>query len=92
MLKANQILVRSIALAACAASLAALSGCGQRGPLYLPSDPAAQGRATLPESLGISSRSATSGTAPAATQELLAPPPLDEADQPVVTTPLRSRP
>ncbi|MDR0213539.1 MAG: lipoprotein [Comamonas sp.] len=64
MLKANQILVRGIALAACAASMAALSGCGQRGPLYLPSDPAAQGRATLPETLGISSSKAPATPAP----------------------------
>ncbi|WP_043003565.1 LPS translocon maturation chaperone LptM [Comamonas testosteroni] len=62
MLKANQILVRSIALAACAASLAALSACGQKGPLYLPTDPAAQGRATLPETLGISSKPSTAET------------------------------
>jgi predicted small lipoprotein YifL len=55
MLKATQILVRSIALAACAASIATLSGCGQKGPLFLPTDPSAQGHATLPESLGLSS-------------------------------------
>lgn len=58
MLKAPQILVRSIALAACAASLAALAGCGQKGPLFLPTDPAARDRATLPETLGISRRPA----------------------------------
>jgi len=62
MLKANQILVRSIALAACAASLAALSACGQKGPLYLPTDPAAQGRATLPETLGISTKPSSAAT------------------------------
>ncbi|MEG2048277.1 MAG: lipoprotein [Comamonas sp.] len=62
MLKATQILVRSIALAACAASIASLSACGQKGPLFLPTDPAAQGRATLPEALGISSPK-TPGTA-----------------------------
>lgn len=49
----HQILVsrpagrRALALAA----LLALAGCGQKGPLYLPSDPAAAGRATLPETL-----------------------------------------
>lgn len=32
-------------------SAAALAGCGQRGPLYLPTDPAAAQRATLPETL-----------------------------------------
>ncbi|QXZ11475.1 hypothetical protein KUF54_00860 [Comamonas sp. Y33R10-2] len=62
MLKATQILVRSIALAACAASLASLSACGQQGPLFLPTDAAAQGRATLPEALGIP-KPKTSGTA-----------------------------
>lgn len=29
----------------------ALTGCGQSGPLYLPTDPAAQQRATLPQVL-----------------------------------------
>ncbi len=48
MLKARQILVRTIALSV---SAAALAGCGQRGPLYLPTDPAAAQRATLPETL-----------------------------------------
>ncbi|MFY3386385.1 LPS translocon maturation chaperone LptM [Paracidovorax sp. MALMAid1276] len=48
MLKASQILVRTLVLAA---SAAALAGCGQRGPLYLPSAPAAQQRATLPQTL-----------------------------------------
>ncbi|MDE1553899.1 lipoprotein [Comamonas aquatica] len=48
MLNAPQILVRCIALAVCTAALAA---CGQRGPLYLPTDPAAQGRASLPDTV-----------------------------------------
>ncbi|MFZ3125479.1 MAG: lipoprotein [Acidovorax sp.] len=48
MLKVSQILVRTIALAAIAAALA---GCGQRGPLYLPGAPEARQRATLPETL-----------------------------------------
>ncbi|MFN4119686.1 LPS translocon maturation chaperone LptM [Acidovorax sp.] len=51
MLKAPQILVRTVVLAA---SAAALAGCGQRGPLYLPTDPAAQQRATLPQTLSPS--------------------------------------
>ena len=33
------------------AALVALAGCGQRGPLYLPTDPAAANRATLPQIL-----------------------------------------
>ncbi len=46
MLNVNQILVSAIGLAALGVGLA---GCGQRGPLYLPTDPAAASRATLPE-------------------------------------------
>lgn len=34
-----------------AAAAAALSACGQRGPLFLPTDPAAAQRATLPQLL-----------------------------------------
>ena len=34
-----------------AAGILALSACGQRGPLYLPTDPAAAHRASLPQSL-----------------------------------------
>lgn len=51
MTKFLRILGSACALrAACAvAVLAATAGCGQRGPLYLPNDPAAAGRATLPE-------------------------------------------
>lgn len=48
MLNASQILVRCIALAVCTAALAA---CGQRGDLYLPSEPAAQNRASLPDAV-----------------------------------------
>lgn len=64
MLKAPQILVRTLVLAA---SAAALFGCGQRGPLYLPTGPAAGQRATLPETLTPSRGSgATQVPAPAA--------------------------
>jgi predicted small lipoprotein YifL len=62
MLKANQILVRSIALAACAASWQHFPPAGKKGPLYLPTDPAAQGRATLPETLGISTKPSSAAT------------------------------
>ncbi|MFD1837845.1 LPS translocon maturation chaperone LptM [Paracidovorax cattleyae] len=34
-----------------AGTVAALTGCGQRGPLYLPGDAAASQRATLPQTL-----------------------------------------
>ena len=33
------------------AALLALAGCGQKGDLYLPTEPAAQNRATLPQVL-----------------------------------------
>ncbi|MBQ0131542.1 MAG: lipoprotein [Comamonas sp.] len=48
MLNPSQILVRCIALAVCTA---AISACGQRGDLYLPTDAAAHDRATLPDSV-----------------------------------------
>ena len=48
MLNASQILFRCIALAICTVALGA---CGQRGDLYLPTDPAAQNRASLPDAV-----------------------------------------
>jgi predicted small lipoprotein YifL len=45
MSRATQILVSALLLAV------ALVGCGQKGPLYLPTGEAAQGRATLPQTL-----------------------------------------
>ncbi|MFN9473974.1 LPS translocon maturation chaperone LptM [Acidovorax sp.] len=63
MLKAFQILVRTVVLAA---SAAALAGCGQRGPLYLPSGPAAAQRATLPETLTPGAAPSTATSAPQA--------------------------
>ncbi|WP_333909025.1 LPS translocon maturation chaperone LptM [Xenophilus arseniciresistens] len=33
------------------AALVSVSACGQRGPLYLPTDPAAAQRATLPQTV-----------------------------------------
>ncbi|WP_077001288.1 lipoprotein [Variovorax sp. KK3] len=42
----RQILVSAIGLVLVGV---ALGGCGQKGALYLPTDPAAKGRATLPE-------------------------------------------
>ncbi|MGB3450882.1 MAG: lipoprotein [Giesbergeria sp.] len=52
MLRAIQILVSALILAA---SVASLSACGQRGPLFLPTDAAARQRATLPQTLVPSS-------------------------------------
>ncbi|QGW81108.1 hypothetical protein GOQ09_05745 [Variovorax paradoxus] len=55
MLNVRQILVSAssrAALMVCIAAVAgALGACGQRGPLYLPTDPAAAQRATLPQLL-----------------------------------------
>ncbi len=53
MLNVLQILVRPSGrrLVLATGVVAALSGCGLRGPLYLPSGDAAASRATLPQSL-----------------------------------------
>ncbi|MBC7215970.1 MAG: lipoprotein [Burkholderiaceae bacterium] len=60
--------VRKILLSPCVlATLAALMGCGQRGPLYLPQEPVARERATLPQVLTPESL-ANKPAAPAAAQ------------------------
>ncbi|MFT4248012.1 MAG: lipoprotein [Pseudomonas sp.] len=50
-----RILGSRLARAACGvgllAALSAVAACGQRGPLYLPTEPAAAHRATLPQVL-----------------------------------------
>lgn len=55
MLNVSRILVsgaaRTVGGVALASTLALLAACGQRGPLYLPTDPAAAQRATLPETV-----------------------------------------
>jgi predicted small lipoprotein YifL len=53
MLKLRQILdsARSRALVLGTVGVALLAGCGQKGPLYLPSGEAAASRATLPQTL-----------------------------------------
>ncbi len=48
MLNVRQILVSAFGLCALGVGLA---GCGLKGPLYLPTDPAAANRATLPSLL-----------------------------------------
>lgn len=65
MLNVPQILVRAIALGG---SVAVLAGCGQKGPLFLPTGQAAVGRATLPQTLrprlpGSAPATAAAGTA-----------------------------
>jgi len=49
--------------------MACLGACGQRGPLYLPTAPAASQRATLPETLtpGQAATAPAPRTAPAST-------------------------
>lgn len=49
--------------------MASLGACGQRGPLYLPSGPAASQRATLPQTLtpGPTETTPAPRTAPAST-------------------------
>jgi predicted small lipoprotein YifL len=72
MLNVRQILVSArahTALMVClAASAAGLAACGQRGALYLPTDPAAAQRATLPQLLtpGGSNASDEAASKPAA--------------------------
>lgn len=63
MLNVRQILVSAIGLCALGVGL---SGCGLKGPLYLPTDPAAAQRATLPELLtpSVGKPAADAGTAP----------------------------
>ncbi|MBX3658335.1 MAG: lipoprotein [Ramlibacter sp.] len=62
MLKLPRILVSVVVRAlpfALAAGAVVVGGCGQKGPLYLPTDAAAARRATLPETLTPGSVSAT---------------------------------
>jgi predicted small lipoprotein YifL len=60
----SQILVSArwprVALAAVV--VGALAGCGQKGPLYLPTDAMAPGRATLPQTLNPAARAASAPT------------------------------
>ncbi|MDR6519501.1 putative small lipoprotein YifL [Variovorax paradoxus] len=82
MLNVRQILVSTRARAALMVCLAVgtaglVAACGQRGALYLPTDPAAAGRATLPEILTPdslrSSSSSSSQAAPAPAAAASAP-------------------
>ncbi|HSI53818.1 MAG: lipoprotein [Ramlibacter sp.] len=55
MLRISQILVSALLPSlVLAAGVVALAGCGQRGPLYLPTGDAATARATLPQTLAPS--------------------------------------
>lgn len=76
MSRSTGILVTALALAL---SVAGLSGCGQKGKLYLPTDPASAGRATLPQTLmpgkARAPASAASTAAPARATQPVPPPP-----------------
>jgi predicted small lipoprotein YifL len=60
----SAVLVRVAALLAALTGLT-LVGCGQPGPLYLPTDPAAAKRATLPETLNPWRKPDTANASPA---------------------------
>ncbi|MET3415429.1 putative small lipoprotein YifL [Variovorax paradoxus] len=60
---------RAALMVCLAATASGLVACGQRGPLYLPTDPAAAQRATLPQLLtpgGSRASNAEAAPAPAA--------------------------
>jgi predicted small lipoprotein YifL len=80
MLNLRQILVRpsTAALALVLVGGTAISGCGQKGPLYLPSGPTATGRSTLPEVLNPT-RSDPATPSPAVTPVVPASPALAPA-------------
>lgn len=66
MLSAFQILVSAPVqrLVLAAVVVTALTACGQKGPLYLPTGPAADSRATLPETLKPAGAPAGPASAP----------------------------
>ena len=72
-----QILVSGPALrrALACGALALLAGCGQKGPLYLPTGEAAAGRVSLPQTLAPASVLAPSSTAVVPAQAASALPP-----------------
>ena len=67
MLQNSRILVSAFNHAGFAViALLSLAGCGQTGPLYLPTEPAAAQRATLPQALWpVMPRKQTEGSKPA---------------------------
>ncbi|WP_088955852.1 LPS translocon maturation chaperone LptM [Variovorax sp. HW608] len=74
----RQILVSAVGLALVGVGL---SACGQKGSLYLPTDPAAKDRATLPQVL-IPGRTTTTETP---TKPAQAPAPQKDNDAPAST-------
>ncbi|TAG27093.1 MAG: hypothetical protein EAZ37_06165 [Burkholderiales bacterium] len=60
------LIIKPIVGLTCALALIfSLSACGQKGSLALPKEPAAQGRATLPQVLNPASPAASPSAAPA---------------------------
>lgn len=80
---------RGAAARVLAASLL-LAGCGQQGPLYIPDTPAAQQRATLPQTLFGGARA--SGTATGAALQRAHRPSGDEVELPPAADRLDSDP
>ena len=62
-----------------------LSGCGLKGPLYMPTVPEAANRATLPSLILPSTRSDAAKTAPAATADAAVTPPAAASSAPAST-------
>jgi predicted small lipoprotein YifL len=81
MLKVRQILVSAIGLFTLGVGL---SGCGQKGELYLPTEPAAANRATLPSLLRPRFGESSPGGTGAATR----PAPSDAAGSGATTSPV----
>ncbi|MEJ8820677.1 lipoprotein [Variovorax humicola] len=82
MLKVSQILVIALGLLLAGVGI---TGCGQRGSLYLPTEPAAANRATLPDLLVPGSRtpsSTPSNTPPNTAPSNAAPAPAPAAGSP----------
>ena len=59
--------------------LSALGACGQKGNLYLPTEPAAAGRATLPQATGTTLRAALPARTASQSPSLAPAPAIDPA-------------
>ncbi|MEK9802678.1 MAG: lipoprotein [Curvibacter sp.] len=86
MLQTSRILVRALNHGACAGIvlivLLGLTACGQTGTLYLPTEPAAANRASLPESLWPAMPRKKEGTAQDAPTPAAPPAPTSDHTKP----------
>lgn len=87
MLQTSRILVSALNHGVCAGiaalMLLGLAGCGQTGTLYLPTEPAAANRATLPESLWpVMPKKKKESADPGASKPAPAPAPSTESVKP----------